>query len=73
MMIRAKWLVFLWGAVIWKALKDYGVLFLQFIDNAPYVIQIFGRHTQESSHQKDIALLGRKVEKQATSKDLIAQ
>jgi len=54
--IQGKLLVSMLEAGIVLVLKDYGNHCLRYIDNALFVIQIFGLHTIKSYQRKDIML-----------------
>lgn len=58
---------------ITSVLRGYGNRYHQYIANALFVIRIFVLHTMKSYRKKDIVLLRKKAEKQATLNASISQ
>ena len=66
-----KLLVFILVIVAKKDPNNYGILYLLYIDNVLFAIQIFGLHMLVFFLRYAISQLGKTVEKLITLKDLI--
>ena len=66
-----KLLVFILVIVAKKEPNNYGILYLLYIDNVLFAIQIFGLHMLVFFLRYAISQLGKTVEKLITLKDLI--